>query len=252
MVLLIDEKPLCIKHYVEREDEARLEKFLEHRLPGTNGSTFDRTIVDEVKQQRLQLFSRYQAYFDARVSLWEKQATKHHDNAHFLIKDRRKYSSLVDYLRNIPQDTKKDGDSEKHTSICEKIVKDPSRIGLESPIEFFRERKLINEDGDIIACPDIIAFDGTRFYLIEVKHVGDSPGKSLKKSFKAFMYSFGVYPIMIGVHYRENGRFEHNTLPPPGKLGVFCQRFLGMKHFHEDLVPEVSWPRYFGGRFPLI
>jgi len=122
------------------------------------------------------------------------------DADHFILRDVP--HSLSDYLRELKPVN--NAQTEEHLRTCELIAKYPLLVGLPADVDTFRERPFVNHMNQTLGCPDIIAYDGNEFTVMEV---GTNPRTTqLRTAYAIFRENFGIVPRMLRIIYEETRR----------------------------------------------
>ena len=115
--------------------------------------------------------------------------------------------SLVEYLRNAHPSGGIAGKAQRN--VCARIMQNPVLVGLEAAVEIFEDRPFIHQNNKTICCPDFIAFDSVKYFIIEVGY--DGIHKQLDTSHRVLHVNFGLSPILIAARILgTQGEFEYS------------------------------------------
>lgn len=128
--------------------------------------------------------------------------------------------ALIEYLRNSHQHLGSEGQTQR--SVLKRIKDNPTLIGLEARVEMFPARSFMNTHGRTLCCPDLIAYDGNIFSVIEAGC--ELIYKQLDTAHQIFMNNFKIHPQLIAVRidYRK-GSFQYRRILQGGLASEYVQ-----------------------------
>ena len=120
-------------------------------------------------------------------------------------------ASLLDYLHNTPA-CPNPRTAPQHQEVCARIKSNPALVSLESSVELFEERPFVNNLGQIVMQPDLIAVQNDKYTVIEVGRPKNTK-KQLNRVFHVLALNFNITPALIGVLYTKNAIKYHHKDP---------------------------------------
>ena len=101
--------------------------------------------------------------------------------------------SLIDYLRTSHPCRGSEGQDQRR--VLDRIKQYPRLIGLDAAVKMFEGRQFVNVKGNTITCPDLIAYDGNLFSVIEAGY--DGINDQLDTADTIFKLNFEISPLLI-------------------------------------------------------